>query len=128
MNNNGSNEDNVVDLNEKKQELQESQTQKPQIGEPQIQQLPTHIQGQCGNCGYKLSLPFPIMPIFNHQVASSVVIPHSKGIECRKCGIYHNIAVIGFNVQLAIVPMERLPQNNEESLIVPVHGKLPGPQ
>lgn len=114
--------------NEKDQLVGEDKepTENNKLSEPV--ELPTHIQGQCSRCGWKISLPFPIMPIFNHQVASSVVIPHSKGITCIKCGTYHNIAVIGFNVQLAIVPMEQLPNNNEESRIIPFHGKLPGPQ
>lgn len=106
-------EDNIIDLQQKVEEKQQTSS------------IPTHINGKCANCGYKLSLPFPMMPIFNHQVASSVVIPHSKGIICLKCGVYHNIAIMEFNVALAIVPMERLENNNEESLIIPFRGKIP---
>lgn len=93
---------------------------------PLPKSLPKRILDICKKCGTKLSLPFPQLLTFEGVVASTIVIPHIKGIECPNCGIYHNIIIAPSEIRLALWPMKKptLNEDEEESKIIQFNPNL----
>lgn len=90
-----------------------------------IPEAPTIAKGHCFNCKTPLELPFPPIVLHEAVVCSSMVIPHTQGISCPSCGLYHNLRLDpqAIVLSLVIVPMEE-PQLNENKKIIPFAGHL----
>ena len=87
---------------------------------------PQETKGNCAQCNTVLTLPMPPIPIFNDPTVSVISIPHTHGIECPNCGLYHNLAIHPASaVVLAIVPMQK-PLLNDEKKVIPFSGHLRG--
>jgi len=95
--------------------------------EPEMSQInPQLAQGHCAQCKTLLSIPAPPIPIFNDPVVSVIAIPHTQGVDCPNCGLYHNLAIHpNTAVVLFLVPMQK-PILNEDKKVIPFSGHLKG--
>jgi len=93
---------------------------------PQNQEMPTTVTGFCNDplCNTPLTLPFPPILAVHHAIIDIISIPHTKGVHCPKCGLYHSIAIVNYSLQIGLVKDEK-PKLNEDSLITPVTNILP---
>lgn len=82
---------------------------------------PQFVFGNCFQCKHQIQMPFPPIVAMGNQTVSMVGIPHTLGINCNNCGLYHNIAIQQCQVELILVPMEKPLDLNEEKQIVPIH-------
>lgn len=82
---------------------------------------PQLVTGNCYQCKSPIQMPFPPITAMGDQVVSVIGIPHTTGIECGNCGLYHNITIAQANVHLVLVPMEKPKGLNEEKQVIPIH-------
>jgi hypothetical protein len=93
----------------------------------QLPQNPTLVNGICQNplCKTPLEVPYPPIRVLHDAVADVVVIPHTLGVECIKCGQYYNIAITQLVLDLGLFPMPKPEGLNEEKRIIEASNIIP---
>jgi len=90
---------------------------------------PTTVTGICQfqNCNTPLSLPFPPVVQAHHPTADALIVPHTKGISCPRCNTYYSLAVVNYQLAIALVP-DAKPILNEDNLIEPASNLIGFPR
>jgi hypothetical protein len=79
----------------------------PPITPPEGYKPPQVVEGLCpAPCGATLTIDYPAVRAHHDAVYDSVIIPHTKGLRCGKCGMYYSIVITCLQLYLGLIQSE----------------------